>query len=104
MSSIAANWAIKQRLGDPYAKAVLFDLAGHADEGGFCACTLETLARDTFISVRTVRRKLRWLEYSGFVKTERLTSPVPGINVWAFHLQLDIDSRVGCRQSQRCHR
>ena len=106
MSFIAADWAIKQRLGDHYAKAVLFDLAGHADESGFCACTLETLARDTCMSVRTVRRKLRWLEHVGLVKTERFTSPIRGINVWAFHLQLDINFSVDRQQSHlsRCHR
>ena len=106
MSFIAANWAIKQKLGDPYAKAVLFDLAGHADDEGFCACSLERLAWDTCMRVRTVQRKLRWLEHVGLVKTERLTSPIRGINVWGFHLKLDINSRVGRQQSHfsRCHR
>jgi hypothetical protein len=58
------------------------------------------------MSVRTLRRKLLWLEHVGFIKIERLTSPVPGTSVWAFHLQLDINSRVDCSQSHlsRCHR
>ncbi len=95
MNMLAVRWAMKRRLGDSYAKAVLVDLACEADEAGLVLFTLEKIARRTCMSVRTVKLKIRWLENMGFVRTAKFP------DFWGLMLQLDSSSELESRQSGR---
>jgi predicted transcriptional regulator len=64
-------WVSKQKLGHASAKLVLLILAGYADDAGYCACSLKELARGTGLALRTVQRKLRWLEEAGLIRRRR---------------------------------
>ncbi len=72
MSAEARTWAKKQRTGSPFAKAVLVALADYAgSENGECWPSQATIARETELSERAVRKYLRQLEDDGFIKRKR---------------------------------
>jgi DNA-binding transcriptional ArsR family regulator len=67
MSAEARAWAKKQRTGSPAAKSVLVALADYAGEKAQCWPSQETLARDTELSERAVRKHLLKLQEAGFI-------------------------------------
>jgi DNA-binding MarR family transcriptional regulator len=72
MSAEARTWAKKQRTGSPAAKSVLVALADYAgSEHGECWPSQATLARETELSERAVRKYLKKLEDDGFIKRKR---------------------------------
>lgn len=83
MNFLAVRWAMDRRMGNSYAKAVLIDIAGRADENGFLVSTLEEIAYGAAMKTDTVRRKIGWLKKAGFIKTYR------GADCWAFRVQFD---------------
>ncbi len=54
----------------PRAKLVYFYLRGRCDKEGKCFPSIKTIARDLDISSSTVRRALRELEKSGYLRIE----------------------------------
>ena len=66
--SIRAMRAVDEsEIGDPTGKAVLYKIADNADDAGECWPSVQTLARGTEWSERTVQRKVRWLERNGYL-------------------------------------
>lgn len=75
MSVRAMVWAFERKIEAPGAKLVLLALANYAGSEWGCFPGQETLARDTSMSARTVRRHLARLERDGFiVRSERRRS------------------------------
>lgn len=71
MSLQALNWAERQRVGSPSAKALLLVLAKYADATGKCWPSQATLAAATELSLDTVQRQSASLEKDGFLNRER---------------------------------
>jgi len=67
MSHEATTWASQQVTGTPSRKAVLMNLADRAGYEWECWPSQATIARDTELSVRQVRRALTDLEAAGFI-------------------------------------
>lgn len=74
MSIQAVSWAISARVRNPGAKLLLIALANYADERGECWPSQERLERDTELSERTIRTKLKLLEDGGFLSREERRS------------------------------
>jgi DNA-binding transcriptional MocR family regulator len=73
MSVQAMTWAFAQEL-PPAPKFVLVALANYANaDASCCRCFpgQKTLARDTCLGERTVRRSLKYLERHGFIERMR---------------------------------
>lgn len=68
MSIQAVAWAIDQRVGDPTLKVLLIAIANYANDVWECWPFQATLAYDTEISDRTVRRGLEKLKDMGFIE------------------------------------
>ncbi len=68
MSFQAILWAMKQRCGNPIARAVLLSLADHADAKGFAFPSQDTVADECDCTDRTVRKQLKLLESSSLIK------------------------------------
>lgn len=65
-------WAKRQQVGSPTRKLLLLVLADYADEAWSCFPGQATLAAETELSERSVRRQLAELEADGFItRTER---------------------------------
>ena len=88
MSWVAIKWARKQRAGSPITKAVLTNLALHADEKGFCWPAQETMAREIECSVDSVQRALKKLEGRVLWRIKRKSSDGRRISD-AYQLRLD---------------
>lgn len=67
MSVQAIAWALRQRCGSPSRKVVLITLANYADESDSCYPSVERLAEETEISVRTVQAAINELIEMGLV-------------------------------------
>lgn len=65
------NWAFEIELSAEDGKSVLIALANYADEDGFAWPSQETLARNTGLSERTIRRYILRLEELGYLKRQR---------------------------------
>ena len=76
MSVFAIAWAKAQRTGSPTRKLVLQAIADYADDRGICWPSQRTLARETELSVRSIRRALDDLEDAGFI-CRKGRSPTP---------------------------
>lgn len=74
MSIQALNWAYKQKVGNGGAKSILIALANYSDDSGFCYPSQEILSAMTEYDVRTIQRHIAYLQYKGFISTERLHS------------------------------
>jgi predicted transcriptional regulator len=74
MSVQAISWALNVSTGDTGAKCLLLALANYADENGECWPSQERLARDTELTDRTVRTKLKLLEECGLIRREHRCS------------------------------
>lgn len=75
MSSDATMWAKRITTGSANTKHVLRALADYADEAWSCYPGQERLARETELSVRTVRRILDSLEETGVITREERRRP-----------------------------
>lgn len=76
MSLKALSWAKEFRTGSPTRKLVLLAVADYADEHGVCWPSQRTIARQTELNERTVRRQLDELEHAGIV-TRQSRPPLP---------------------------
>jgi hypothetical protein len=74
MSWRAISWARKRRAGSHTAKAVLMNLALHADHEGYCWPSQETMAKEIECSVDSVQRALRKLERRFLRRIKRKSS------------------------------
>ena len=70
MSVEASAWALKQTTGSVAHKAVLLALADRASFEWTCYPSQKTIARETELGPRTVRRILADLEDRGFITRE----------------------------------
>lgn len=70
MSIQAVNWAIETRVGDPVLKVLLITLANYANQWDQTWHCQETIAHDSEISVRTLRRRLHELVDMGLISVE----------------------------------
>lgn len=70
MSIQAVNWAIETRVGDPVLKVLLITLANYANQWDQTWHCQETIAHDSEISVRTLRRRLHELVEMGLILVE----------------------------------
>jgi hypothetical protein len=69
MSWIASAWTKNTRVGDPVAKNVLYALADHVQgDSWLCWPSQETIAFEAECSVRTVQRKLDYLEEKALIQ------------------------------------
>jgi hypothetical protein len=71
MSFQAMTWALRQKTGNPTAKAILLALANYADDEGSCFPGQERLAEECECSVRTIQRQMEYLESKGFLRRSR---------------------------------
>jgi hypothetical protein len=87
MSFQAMCSVIKRDIPNSPAKFVLLMIANYADEDGKAWPSITTLARDTALCEKTVRKALKWLVEGGFLAREsrsgksdvlRLTPPTCG--------------------------
>lgn len=62
------------RVGDHVAKSVLIKLADFANDEGTSWPSVDRISHDTEIPVRTVKRKLAWLEAEGFIERRKQRS------------------------------
>lgn len=85
MSLDAVRWAKHQTTGSAPRKAVLLALADrHHAETGACFPSVETIAKDTELSERTVRRALDDLAEAGFVTRERRRRGDGSLSTYAY--------------------
>lgn len=68
MSFQATAWALKQRVGDPTAKMVLLAVCNYVGADGVCFAKQSTLAYDSEVSDRTIRRALSKLVELGLIR------------------------------------
>lgn len=59
------------RIQNPTAKIVLLSLASYCNSAGECWPSRETIARDTYVPLRSVVRAIQWLEEHGYIRIER---------------------------------
>ena len=69
MSWQATEWVRKTTIGDSKLKLILLMLCNYANDEGESYYSQETIATDTEIPIRTLRRKLEQLESLGFIET-----------------------------------
>lgn len=69
-----AVWTAK--ISDPQAKLVLLKIADCANDAGICWPYVSTIAEETELSDRTVRRKLELLESAGWLVRDRVKNGV----------------------------
>jgi hypothetical protein len=80
MSVETVAWAKRQRCGDPYAKAVLLELANWARADGVCEFRrVRDIASVVEVSVRTVQRALKLLEDTSDIGGLGLIRRVPRV-------------------------
>lgn len=70
MSIQAVAWAIETRVGNPMLKVLLIAIANYADVEWKCWPSQTTLAHDTEVADRTIRRGLKDLVELGFIAIE----------------------------------
>lgn len=71
MSVQAISWALGVEAGGPGAKCVLLALANYADENGECWPSQQTIAKQTEMSVRTLRDRLNDLVEAGLIERRK---------------------------------
>jgi DNA-binding MarR family transcriptional regulator len=64
------SWALKQPVKTT-EKLLLLVIANYADEKGHAWPSVETLARDTGMSRTTVKRTMKKLEATGFIRRQK---------------------------------
>lgn len=58
------------RIKNPAAKIVLLSLASYCNSTGECWPSRETIARDTYLSLRSVARAIQWLEEHEYIRIQ----------------------------------
>lgn len=89
MSHAATRWASRQRTGSPPAKAVLLILAHHADAAGRCFPSVETIAAETELCLRSARQAITSLATQGLVTVCKRRRPDGTQAASAYTLQIE---------------
>lgn len=71
MSVHVSAWAWRQKVEDASAKLVLVKLADNANDEGIAWPSRKTIADETELSLRTLVRKVQYLEEKGLVDVQR---------------------------------
>lgn len=91
MSILALAWAKRQRTGSATRKLVLLTLADYADDTGMAWPSQQTLAEDTELNVRSIRRALIDLEKLPLIKRYK-RAPMPSGERQSDRIQLLLDT------------
>ena len=91
MSITAMSWAKKQRTGSATRKLVLLTIADYADEDGVAWPAQKTIARESELADRSIRRALADLEKANLLRREK-RPPLPSGQLQSDRIHLNFSA------------